>query len=213
MTTYLSHLQLGWLGKNIKYAISACIVIGGCVTILIMGYDGMGASNSRRALVLNATYEPIAVVSSRRALLLVIATKAELIHPTSRFYRSESFTFPEPSIVRLSHYVRVPHDRGVALNRRTLFARDHGRCQYCGKPAESIDHVVPRSKGGRHSWDNVVAACKYCNMRKTDRLPHEVGFVLAKTPTVPKRKVWLIAVSGNTPEEWMQYLDEESLSA
>ena len=134
-----------------------------------------GVRGTNRALVLNATFEPLGLVSTRRALLLVLATKAELVHATGRVFRSERTAFPEPSVVRLARYVRVPHDRTVAVNRRTVFARDSHRCQYCGQAAESIDHVLPRSRGGMHAWDNVVAACRRCNTRKEDRLPHEVG--------------------------------------
>ena len=90
----------------------------------------------------------------------------------------------------------APHDRVLAVNRRTVFARDHHRCQYCGSTAESIDHVVPRSRGGLHVWDNVVAACRRCNTRKEDRLPNEVGLVLRSHPTAPRQRVWLLATTG-----------------
>lgn len=172
----------------------------------------VGANGSGRALVLNATFEPLGIVSTRRALLLVLATKAEMVHATDRLFRSERSALPEPSIVRLARYVRVPHDRTLAVNRRTVFARDSHRCQYCGSTAESIDHVVPRSRGGLHSWDNVVAACRPCNTRKEDRLPHEVGLVLRNQPVAPRKRVWLLASNG-TPEEWVPYLGEQSLTA
>ena len=172
-----------------------------------------GARGTSRALVLNATFEPLGVVSTRRALLLVLGTKAELVHATSRVFRSERVALPEPSVVRLARYVRVPHDRTVAVNRRTLFARDGHHCQYCGKPAESIDHVTPRSRGGLHVWDNVVAACRRCNTRKEDRLPHEVGLVLRTQPAAPRHRVWLLAMSGGARDEWAPYLGEQSLTA
>ncbi len=166
-----------------------------------------------RALVLNATFEPLGIVSSRRALLLVLATRAELLHAAEGVFRSERTSFPEPSVVRLARYVRVPHDRTVAVNRRTVFARDGHRCQYCGLPAESIDHVLPRSRGGLHAWDNVVAACRRCNTRKEDRLPHEAGLVLRTAPVAPRQRVWLLAMSGGAREDWAPYLDEQSLTA
>jgi 5-methylcytosine-specific restriction endonuclease McrA len=175
--------------------------------------NGAGANGSGRALVLNATFEPLGIVSTKRALLLVLATKAELIHATQRLFRSERTAVPEPSIVRLSRYVRVPHDRTVAVNRRTVFARDSHRCQYCGSAAESIDHVLPKSRGGLHAWDNVVAACRRCNTRKEDRLPHEAGLVLRRHPAAPRQRVWLLASTGATPEEWVPYLGEQSLTA
>ena len=163
--------------------------------------------------MLNATFEPLGVVSTRRALLLVLATKAELVHATERMFRSERRAFPEPSVVRLARYVRVPHDRTVAVNRRTVFARDSHRCQYCGSTAESIDHVLPRSRGGLHAWDNVVAACRRCNTRKEDRLPHEVGLILRSQPSAPRHRVWLMALGGGAPDEWAQYLGAHSLTA
>src|SRR5579883_2591878 len=104
-------------------------------------------AGASRTLVLNATFEPLGIVSSRRALLLVLATRAELVHDTGVLFHSERASYPEPSVVRLARYVRVPHDRTVAVNRRTVFARDGHRCQYCDSPAESIDHVLPRSRG------------------------------------------------------------------
>ena len=163
--------------------------------------------------MLNATFEPLGLVSTRRALLLVLATKAELVHCTDQVFRSERRVFPEPSVVRLARYVRVPRDRTVAVNRRTVFARDSHRCQYCGLAAESIDHVLPRSRGGMHAWDNVVAACRRCNTRKEDRLPHEVGLVLRTQPSAPRQRVWLLAMSGGARDEWAPYLGEQSLTA
>jgi len=175
--------------------------------------EGARANGTSRALVLNATFEPLGIVSTRRALLLVLATKAELVHATERLFRSERTALPEPSIVRLARYVRVPHDRTLAVNRRTVFARDSHRCQYCGSAAESIDHVVPRSRGGLHVWDNVVAACRRCNTRKEDRLPHEAGLLLRSHPVAPRQRVWLLATCGGAPDEWVPYLGEQSLTA
>ena len=123
-------------------------------------------SPSRRALVLNATFEPLGIVSSRRAVLLVLDTKAELVHTTERVFRAERLSVPEPSVVRLVRYVQIPRHYRVAVNRRTVFARDGSKCQYCGSAAENLDHVIPRSKGGPHTWENVVAACRRCNTRQ-----------------------------------------------
>src|SRR5579862_4247881 len=178
-----------------------------------MSASAKAAVGSNRALVLNATFEPLGIVSSRRALLLVLATRAELVHATEAVFHAERVALPEPSVVRLARYVRVPHNRMVAVNRRTVFARDGHRCQYCGSTAESIDHVMPRSRGGLHAWDNVVAACRRCNTRKEDRLPHEAGLVLRSAPMAPRQRVWLLAMSGGAREDWAQYLDEQSLTA
>ncbi|MCU1492989.1 MAG: endonuclease [Acidimicrobiaceae bacterium] len=159
-----------------------------------------------RALVLNATFEPLCVVSSRRALVLVLDLKAELVHSTGSEYRSARACFPEPSVVRLAQYVRVPRQTKVAISRRSVFARDGHRCQYCGAQAENIDHVVPRSRGGTHSWDNVVASCRRCNAAKEDYLLEETGFVLHEKPRAPRSRVWLLAASGEVCADWEPYV-------
>jgi len=161
---------------------------------------------SGRSLVLNASFEPLSIVPSRRALLLVLSAKAELVHATEAVYRAERCAVPEPSVVRLVRYVRVPHGARVAVNRRTVFARDAGRCQYCGAAAENLDHVVPRSKGGPHTWENVVAACRRCNSRKEDRLPHEAGMELRRTPVAPRHRVQILALCGQGRAEWSDFL-------
>ncbi len=171
-----------------------------------------------RALVLNASFEPLCVVSTRRALLLVLDDKAELIHGTGLRFRSERASFEEPSVVRLVYYVKVPYHGRVALNRRAVFARDGHRCQYCNKAAESIDHVVPRSKGGSHTWDNVVAACRPCNAHKQDRFLHETHMKLGRQPRAPKGRLWMMLALGTTQPDWEPYLQdgrrlEPSLSA
>jgi 5-methylcytosine-specific restriction endonuclease McrA len=159
-----------------------------------------------RALVLNATYEPLCVVPTRRALLLVLQAKAELLAATGRAFHSSRVTLDEPSVVRLSYFVRVPHQAHVALNRRAIFARDGHKCQYCGAAAENIDHIVPRSKGGLHSWDNVVAACRRCNARKRDHFLEETGMKLRRPPSTPRGRVWALAALGAVLPDWEPYL-------
>ena len=163
-----------------------------------------------RALILNATYEPLCVVPSRRAIVLVLCGKADVLHVTGREFHSERATFVEPSVVRLAYYVKVPYQARVALNRRAVFARDGHRCQYCGSAAENIDHVVPRSRGGTHTWDNVVAACRPCNARKEDRLLHESGLALLRTPSVPRERTWALALAGAMRPDWERYLRSAS---
>src|SRR5688572_21226498 len=109
------------------------------------------------ALLLNATYEPLCVVSVRRAAILVLSGKAVCIADGDGILHSARRTVPVPLVVRLTRYVKVPYRAHVGLSRRAIFARDGGRCQYCQGPAETIDHVHPRSKGGMHAWENVVA--------------------------------------------------------
>src|SRR3954447_17436727 len=165
-----------------------------------------------RALVLNATYEPLCVVSARRAVVLVLGHKAEVLHASGDVMHSERLTVEVPSVIRLRHFVKVPFARRASLNRRAVFARDESRCQYCSAPAESIDHVVPRSRGGEHVWENVVAACRPCNTRKRDRLLSETTMVLRRRPTVPRELSWITVAVGRVPDDWEPYL-QPALSA
>ncbi len=159
-----------------------------------------------RALVLNATYEPLSVVAARRAAVLVLAGRADLLHDSGDLLRSERLALPVPSVVRLRSVVRVPFARFAPLNRRGVFARDGHRCQYCDSPADSIDHVVPRSRGGRHEWANVVAACRPCNVRKRDRLLSETSMRLRRRPAPPQPGTWVVVAAGSVPSAWAPYL-------
>lgn len=165
-----------------------------------------------QSLVLNASYEPLCVVSSRRALMLIIDEKAELLHATERLFRAAHIAFAEPSVVRLWHYVKVPYQARISLNRRAVFARDDHRCQYCGASAENIDHVIPKSRGGAHSWENVVASCRPCNSRKRDRSPEESGMRLHRAPSAPRQRTWILVASGAIRSDWEQYLISASAS-
>lgn len=158
------------------------------------------------ALVLNASFEPLCIVAARRALNLMLSGKAEMIAATDALFRSERQTFPQPSVVRLQVYVKVPYGARVALSRRAVFARDGHRCQYCGSTAENIDHVVPRSRGGTHTWDNVVAACRRCNSHKEDRFLHEVGMRLPHNPVAPRDRAWVLAAIGGHRPDWEPWL-------
>lgn len=158
------------------------------------------------SLVLNATYEPLGLVPARRAVVLVLAEKADLVHDTGEAFHAERIAVPVPSVIRLRQYVRVPHQRRAPLSRRAVFLRDGGRCQYCGTRAESIDHVVPRSRGGGHTWENVVAACRRCNATKRDRLLEETSMRLPRRPEAPRYLSWVAATVGDVPEVWAPYL-------
>ncbi len=138
-----------------------------------------------RALVLNATHQPLAVVTARRAVLLVLKDKADVLVPDGQVFRSERLEVEAPSVVRLRYFVKVPFRARAPLTRRAVFARDGWTCQYCGAQAENLDHVVPRSRGGLHVWENVVASCRRCNARKENRLPQEAGLRLARQPFAP----------------------------
>lgn len=165
-----------------------------------------------RALVLNASYEPLCVVSERRAVVLVLSEKAEILHESGHEVHSEHLTVAVPSVIRLRYFVKVPFRRRAALNRRAVFARDDSRCQYCSASAESIDHVVPRSRGGPHTWENVVAACRPCNTRKRDRMLNETTMALRRRPTAPRELTWITVAVGRVPSSWEPYLSE-ALSA
>ena len=159
-----------------------------------------------RALLLNASFEPLCVVSVRRAVVLVLKAKAEIVSRNGAEMRSERTSIPVPSVIRLVHFVRVPYRSRVPLSRRAVFARDGHRCQYCGASAENIDHVIPRSRGGPHAWDNVVAACRPCNSRKRDRLLDESGMKLRRKPSAPRERTWIVVASGGVRADWEPYL-------
>ncbi len=161
-----------------------------------------------RALVLNVTYEPLSIVSSRRASVLVLGGKADSVHGSDEIIRSEWLSLHVPSVVRLRYYVRVPFGRRSALSRRGVFARDEHRCQYCGGRAESIDHVLPRSRGGEHVWENVVACCGHCNAKKRDQLLAETSMRLARPPFEPPHGSWVQYSVPDVPEAWEPYLPE-----
>jgi 5-methylcytosine-specific restriction endonuclease McrA len=159
-----------------------------------------------RALVLNATYEPIGVVSSRRAVVLALAQKVDVLADTGATVESEHLCVAVPSVIRLRYFVKVPFERHAPVNRRAVFMRDNHRCQYCDRAAESIDHILPRSRGGKHEWTNVVACCRRCNTSKGDRLLAECSLRLKRPPTVPAKYVWVTVAAGTVPAEWDEYL-------
>ena len=166
------------------------------------------------ALVLNATNEPLSVVPARRAAVLVLDGKADAVHFSGTVLRSEHLRVEIPSVVRLQYYVRVPYLRRGSLSRRGVLARDDHRCQYCGRRADSIDHVRPRSRGGAHTWDNVVAACRRCNTRKRDQLLSEIGMRLYRTPQPPTWTALIRLSTDDVPDHWSAYLqDDRALSA
>ena len=167
-----------------------------------------------RALLLNASFEPLSVVSARRAVVLVLKEKAEILEGNGAEFHSERARIPVPSVIRLVHFVRVPFRTRVPLSRRAVFARDNNRCQYCNRAAENIDHVVPRSRGGTHSWDNVVASCRSCNAHKEDRFLHEAGLRLHRAPQAPQAALWVVASAGSLDPTWTRYLPHaESIPA
>lgn len=159
-----------------------------------------------RALVLNASYQPLCVVPVRRALVLALKGKADVLHTNGQVFRSEALEIRAPSVVRLNYYVKVPYRARASLSRRAVLVRDNFECQYCGRTAENVDHVIPRSRGGGHSWDNVVAACRPCNSRKENRLAADIGMHLRRLPRQPHESVWIVVAVERVDPLWEQYL-------
>jgi 5-methylcytosine-specific restriction endonuclease McrA len=160
--------------------------------------------------VLNASYEPLCVVPIRRAVVLVLAEKAVVVESGHEFMHSAQQSFIIPQVVRLSRYVRVPYRRQIPLTRRAVFARDSHLCAYCAVRADTIDHVVPRSRGGRNEWTNVVAACARCNHRKGDRLLGEIGWTLPHPLVQPTATVALVMGWAKRDPSWDRYLGYDS---
>ncbi len=165
---------------------------------------------SGRVLVLNATYEPINVCTVRRAVVLLLKEKAELLERARWELRSESSTLARPVVIRLVSYVNVPRDaHRRKITRRAVFARDSWTCQYCGSRSNlTVDHVIPRSKGGSSSWENIVASCAPCNRRKGDRLPRQAGMHPRHAPRTPRAEIFIQVASPTIPTAWLQYLPQ-----
>ena len=160
-----------------------------------------------RTLVLNAGYEPLAVVSFKRAIVLVLDGKASIVasddeHPVL----SASGEWERPSVILLRRYVRIPSGRAVPVSRRGVLRRDSQRCAYCASSASTIDHVIPRSRGGADSWENLVACCLRCNNVKGDRTPHEMGWSLRYIPRPPHGTAWLVRGVERTEPKWEEFL-------
>ena len=160
-----------------------------------------------RTLLLNATFEPLCAVGIKRAVILVLKDKAEVLEDGQGKLHSEKLTLSIPSVIRLVYYVKVPYYGKTSLSRKAVFARDGFRCQYCGTRAETVDHIVPRSRGGEHNWQNVVAACRKCNGLKRDKFPREVGLELRKKPAVPRGPVTVGYNLGSILPQWEPYLE------
>lgn len=168
------------------------------------------ANLNANVLLLNASYEPMAIVGLRRAVGLLYLEKAETIETNGVVLRSPSAEFPAPSVVRLMQYIN-PARRRIKFNRKNVLRRDGFRCQYCGRPGSdlTIDHIVPIALGGKHAWDNVVACCQRCNNVKADRTPEEAKMKLLCRPKEPAflpylQKIYAADLAGNI--HWRKYL-------
>ncbi|RVW04799.1 HNH endonuclease [Rhodococcus spongiicola] len=183
------------------------------------GPSGLGLSggntptawSKRRVLLLNATFEPLTALPARRAVVLMVCAKADTVHedPLGPVIHSEGCALQVPSVIRLRNYVRVPYRNRVPLTRAALMYRDRFRCGYCGDKAETIDHVIPRSRGGGHTWENCVACCAPCNHRKADRLLAELGWTLRTALVPPSGPHWrLLSTITEVHPTWLPYLGE-----
>jgi 5-methylcytosine-specific restriction endonuclease McrA len=159
-------------------------------------------------LVLNASYEPLNVTSVRRAHVLVFKGKAEVIEDAGKPLRSAAAEFVWPHVIRLLQYVRVPKSIQRKISRRALFARDGWRCQYCGTEGGklTLDHVLPRSRGGESIWENVVTSCSPCNLRKGNRTLDEAGMRLHALPRPPAPALFVTLAAPRVPDGWQPYL-------
>ncbi len=166
---------------------------------------------NRTVLLLNQDYSPLAICSMERAFLLVFLNKAELLTEVENdVLHTVDKSFPMPAVIRLYKYIHIPY-RGVVLTRQNIFRRDRFSCQYCGtNKILTLDHVIPRSKGGKTSWGNLVTACRRCNTNKGDRSPEASGLKLQKKPLKPTYLMFLRDYSGTLRKEWQPFLNYAS---
>ena len=163
-------------------------------------------------LLLNATFEPLKVISWQRAMTLFVSGRAEIIETHDREVRAVTFSFKLPSIVRLLRFVKVRNLHQVKFSRANIYVRDDYTCQYCSGQFEpedlTFDHVIPVARGGRRAWDNIVTACQPCNRRKDDRTPEQAGMTLRRAPRRPVASARFRVTIGTrkTPDSWRDYL-------
>lgn len=156
-----------------------------------IGFEGSVHMEPSSVLVLNQNYEPLNVCNVRRAVVLVLRGKAEIIETARGALHTTSRAFPLPSVIRLFHLIRRPRPK-VRLTRKEIFARDGWHCVYCGRETRdlTLDHVIPRHQGGEHTWENLVSACKPCNHRKAGRTPSEARMALRREPAAPRVSIY-----------------------
>ena len=176
-------------------------------------------NGAERTLLLNATMEPLAVVTSRRAINLMLAGKAEVVKESDVAYHSARSAIKVPAVLRLLRAVVVPFRRSAVLTTRTVLVRDNHECGYCGRKATTIDHIKPRSKGGEHKWENTVAACYNCNHLKSDMdlqdfLELQGLEGLRFQPYRPRGILaWMLTLPDRDRDAWQPYLRELAIIA
>ncbi len=160
-------------------------------------------------LVLNQNFEPLNICHARRAIILIYRRKAEMLENGSGFFHTVDALFPIPSVIRLVYMIKRPR-RKSKLNRFEVFNRDHFTCQYCGKQTShlTLDHVIPRYRGGQNTWENVVSACAQCNRRKAGKTPNEAGMKLIRIPRPPRSNGYVSIPYHHRQNqlEWQKYL-------
>lgn len=166
---------------------------------------------NNKTLVLNQDYRALTTCAAAKAFLLVYMNKAEVVNDVKDgYFRTVTNHYPIPSVIRLRNYVHLPY-KGVILSRQNIFRRDGQRCQYCGSGYDlTLDHVLPKSRKGGSTWDNLVTACKHCNARKGDRTPEEAKMPLRQKPFKPSFLMFLRDFSGPIYDEWMVYLGRKN---
>ena len=160
-------------------------------------------------LVLNASFEPLTIVSIHRAVSMLTSGKAFSVDDSSRVMRAATCEIPVPYVIQLTYYINRKHNNRSTYSRHGVMVRDSYSCVYCGRTATTIDHVVPRSKGGKTTYDNCVAACSRCNLKKSDRTLKEIGWVLHRKPIAPSQYLLILhkaPVGSAQHESWKQYL-------
>lgn len=163
----------------------------------------------KKVLVLNQDYSPLMVTTVQRGFILTFLGKAEMVNSANgSMLHSVSQSFPLPAVIRLHKYINLPY-RGVVLTRQNIFKRDGMTCLYCDSKRDlTLDHVIPRSKGGKSSWTNLATACKKCNARKGDSTPEQAEMKLRTIPYKPSFLVFLKNFSGALCEEWQPFLEK-----
>ena len=158
-------------------------------------------------LILNQDYQPLSVCNVKKSLLLLFMDKAEMLHDhPQRKIRTVSTEYDYPSVIRLRKYARIPF-KNIVLSRKNILKRDGFRCQYCGTHESlTIDHVIPKSRGGKDTWENLAAACTQCNHKKGNRTPREASLKLKRKPYRPNHIIFLRDFYGRVEEDWKAYL-------
>lgn len=160
-----------------------------------------------KVLVLNASYEPLNITSWRRAVVLLLKEKAEALEHQHHYVYDN---FPLPTVIRLRNYIRVPYQK-ISLTRRNIFERDRHTCQYCATKKEqlTLDHIIPKSRGGGESWENLITACVKCNVKKGSRTPQEAQMTLLSKPRKPSSGLYfdiLKHTRGHQDHAWCKYV-------